>query len=119
MDEEDDPLALIVASLEETAKIAAAAHDAADAARQAALETKTQLLARMSGLETSLATLTKQSRERAAALEKKVDAVTTMLKTMRRHFLERYAWGGAGLLLGLSLCASLLYRLATMASLRH
>ena len=36
MDEEDDPLALIVASLEETAKIATAAHDAADATRQAA-----------------------------------------------------------------------------------
>ena len=91
MDEEDDLLALIVASLEEAAKIAAAAHDAADATRQAALETKTQLLARMSGLETSVATFTKQSRDRAAALEKKVDAVTTMLKTMRRRFLERYA----------------------------
>jgi hypothetical protein len=83
MDEEDDLLALIVASLEETAKIAAAAHDAADAARQAALETKTQLLARMSGLETSLATFTQQSRDRAAALEKKVEAVTTMLKAMK------------------------------------
>ncbi len=118
MDEEDDLLALIVASLEEAAKIAAAAHDAADATRQAALETKTQLLARMSGLETSLATLTKQSRDRAAALEKKVDAVTTMLKTMKGGFSERYAWGGAGLLLGISLCASLLYLLA-MANLRR
>ena len=81
MDEEDDPLALIVASLEETAKIAAAAHDAADATRQAALETKTQLLARMSGLETSLATLTKQSRDRAAALEKKVDVLRPGFET--------------------------------------
>ena len=42
-------------------------------------------------METSVATFTKQSRDRAAALEKKVDAVTTMLKTMRRRFLERYA----------------------------
>jgi hypothetical protein len=32
--------------------------------------------------------------------------------------LERYAWGGAGLLLGISLCASLLYLLA-MANLRR
>ena len=118
MDEEDDLLALIVASLEETAKIAAAAHDAADATRQAALETKTQLLARISGLETSVAALTKQSRDRAAALEKKVDALTTMLTAMERRFLERYAWGGAGLLLGISLCASLLYLLA-MANLRR
>ena len=77
-----------------------------------------QLLARMSGLETSLATLTQPSRERAAALEKKVHAVTTMLKAMKRSFLERYAWGGAGLLLGISLCASLLYMLA-MANLRR
>jgi hypothetical protein len=37
---------------------------------------------------------------------------------MRRRFLERYAWGGAGLLLGISLCASLLYLLA-MANLRR
>jgi hypothetical protein len=42
-----------------------------------------QLLARMSGLETSLATLTQPSRERAAALEKKVEALTTMLKAMK------------------------------------
>lgn len=77
-----------------------------------------ELRERVSGLETSLATLTQPSRERAAALEKKVDAVTTMLKTMRRRFLERYAWGGAGLLLGISLCASLLYLLA-MANLRR
>ena len=60
-----------------------AAHGAADAARQAALETKTPLLARMSGLETSLATLTQPSRDRAAALAQKVDAVTTMLKAMK------------------------------------
>ena len=77
-----------------------------------------ELRERVSGLETSLATLTQPSRERAAALEKKVDAVTTMLKTMRRRFLERYAWGGAGFLLGISLCASLLYLLA-MANLRR
>ena len=77
-----------------------------------------ELRERVSGLETSVATFTKQSRDRAAALEKKVDAVTTMLKTMRRRFLERYAWGGAGLLLGISLCASLLYLLA-MANLRR
>ena len=69
-------------------------------------------------METSVATLTQPSRERAAALEKKVAALTTMLKTMRRRFLERYAWGGAGLLLGISLCASLLYLLA-MANLRR
>ena len=50
-----------------------------------------ELRERVSGLETSLATITQQSRDRAAALEKKVDAVTTMLKTMRRRFLERYA----------------------------
>ena len=118
MEEEDDPLALIVASLGEAAKTAAAAHGAADAAHQAALETKTQLLARISGLETSLATLTKQSRERAAALEKKVDVLTTMLKAMKGRFAERYAWGSAGLLLGISLCASLLYLLA-MANLRR
>ena len=118
MDEEDDPLALSVASLEEADKIAAATHGAADATRQAALETKTQLLARMSGLETSVATLTQPSRERAAALAQKVDAMTTMLKAMKRSFLERYAWGGAGLLLGISLCASLLYMLA-MANLRR
>ena len=77
-----------------------------------------QLLARMSGLETSLATLTQPSRERAAALEKKVEAVTTMLKAMKGGFSERYVWGGAGLLLGISLCASLLYLLA-MANLRR
>ena len=118
MDEEEDPLALIVASLEEAAKTAVAAHGAADAARQAALETKAQLLARISGLETSVAALTKQSRDRAAALEKKVDALTTMLTAMKRRFAERYAWGGAGLLLGISLCASMLYLLA-MANLRR
>ena len=75
-----------------------------------------ELRERVSGLETSLATLTQPSRERAAALAQKVATLTTMLKS---HEGERYAWGGAGLLLGLSLCASLLYRLATMASLRH
>ena len=42
MDEEDDLLALIVASLEEADKIAAATHGATDAARQAALETQWQ-----------------------------------------------------------------------------
>ena len=69
-------------------------------------------------METSLARLTQPSRDRAAALEKKVATLTTMLKAMRRRFLERYAWGGAGLLLGISLCASLLYLLA-MANLRR
>ena len=77
-----------------------------------------ELRERVSGLETSLATLTQPSRERAAALAQKVATLTTMLKTMRRRFLERYAWGGAGLLLGISLCASLLYLLA-MANLRR
>ena len=77
-----------------------------------------ELRERVSGLETSLATLTQPSRERAAALEKKVEALTTMLKAMKRSFSERYAWGGAGLLLGISLCASLLYMLA-MANLRR
>ena len=77
-----------------------------------------ELRERVSGLEPSLVRLTQQSRERAAALEKKVEALTTMLKAMRRRFLERYAWGGAGLLLGISLCASLLYLLA-MANLRR
>ena len=43
MDEEDEPLALIVASLGEAAKTSAAAHTAADAAHQAALETQLQL----------------------------------------------------------------------------
>ena len=42
-----------------------------------------ELRERVSGLETSLATLTKQSRDRAAALEKKVAALTTMLKAMK------------------------------------
>ena len=69
-------------------------------------------------METSVATFTKQSRDRAAALAQKVATLTTMLKTMRRRFLERYVWGGAGLLLGISLCASLLYLLA-MANLRR
>ena len=68
MHEEDEPMALIAASLGEAAKPAAAAHDASDAAHPAALETKTPLLARMSGLETSLATLTQPSRERAAGV---------------------------------------------------
>ena len=69
-------------------------------------------------METRLATLTQQSRDRAAALAQKVAALTTMLKAMKGGFSERYAWGGAGLLLGISLCASLLYRLA-MANLRR
>ena len=43
MDEEDEPLALIVASLGEAAKTSAAAHTAADAAHQAALETQRPL----------------------------------------------------------------------------
>ena len=74
-----------------------------------------ELRERVSGLETSLAMLTQPSRERAAALAQKVATLTTMLKS---HEGERYAWGGAGLLLGLSLCASLLYLLA-MANLRR
>ena len=69
-------------------------------------------------METSLARLTQPSRDRAAALEKKVATLTTMLKAMKGGFSERYAWGGAGLLLGISLCASLLYLLA-MANLRR
>ena len=48
-----------------------------------------ELRERVSGLETSLATLTKQSRDRAAALEKKVATLTTMLKAMKGSAMPR------------------------------
>ena len=113
MEEKDDPLALIVASLGEAAKTSAAAHTAADAAHQAALETQLQLYERISGLETAVATLAKQSRDREAGLAQKVDALTATLKGMKGSFSERYAWGSAGILLGISFCVTMLYRLAT------
>ena len=76
-------------------------------------KTQLQLHERISGLETAVATLTKQSRDRAAALEKKVDALTTTLKAMKGNAAERYAWGSAGILFGISFCVTMLYRLAT------
>ena len=39
--------------------------------------------------------------------------LTATLKGMKGSFSERYAWGSAGILLGISFCVTMLYLLAT------
>ena len=41
------------------------------------------------------------------------DGVQAELEGMKGSFSERYAWGSAGILLGISFCVTMLYLLAT------
>ena len=106
-EEEEDPLALIVATLREATKAAQAASTAAEAARAEAREFHSKLEDKVGALAVKV-----------SVLEKKVDAFTNRLKGMMSNRLARYGWGLAGAFIGLSLGTFLLMLAAILRTSR-